>query len=231
MDLGALQAMLEQASLASVAVGLTLGFLFSFNPVALAAIPVALAYTTKAREPKSAVLFGGMFILGMLATHAVLGLVTGLGGQWVHELFGRQWGLVLGPLLIVLGLMWPGWIKAPLPSIPLRARRTASLWGAFGLGAPFSVAVCPFCTPALLILLGVSAGLGSPLFGTLLLSAFALGRAVPIILGAVAVGWLQGLKRLSRFQRGVDTAGGLLLILAGLYLLNAYFFIVPALAV
>ena len=69
------------------------------------------------------------------------------------------------------------------------------------------------------------------MFGTLLLSAFALGRAVPIILGAVAVGWLQGLKRLSRFQRGVDTAGGLLLILAGLYLLNAYFFIVPALAV
>jgi cytochrome c-type biogenesis protein len=231
MDLETLRTTLEQASLASVALGLLVGFLFSFNPVALAAIPVSLAYTTKAREPKTAVLFGGMFILGLLVTHAVLGFAAGLGGQWVQKLFGREWGLVLGPLLIVLGLMWPGWIKLPLPSIPLRARRATSLWGAFGLGVPFSVAVCPFCTPAILVLLGVSAGLGSPLFGTLLLLAFALGRAVPIILGAVAVGWLQSLKRVGRFQHGFDIVGGVVLVLAGLYMLNAYFMFVPALAI
>jgi cytochrome c-type biogenesis protein len=231
MDLETLRATLEQASLASIAIGLLTGFFFSFNPVALAAIPVSLGYVTKARAPRQAVVFGGMFILGLMVTHAALGFAAGLGGQWVQGLFGRQWGLVLGPLLIVLGLMWPGWLKVPLPSIPLRAHQAVNLWGAFGLGVPFSVAVCPFCTPALLVLLGVSAGLGSPLFGTLLLLAFALGRAVPIILGAVAVGWLQSLKGLSRFQHGFDIMGGVILILAGLYMLNAYLLIVPALAV
>jgi cytochrome c-type biogenesis protein len=230
MDLETLRSTLEQAGLAALGVGLLVGFFFSFNPVALAAIPVSLAYTTKAREPRSAVLYGAMFILGMLVIHAVLGFIAGLGGQWVQQLFGRLWGLLLGPLLILLGLLWAGWIKLPLPSLPVRARRAASLWGAFALGVPFSVAICPFCTPALLVLIGVSASIGSPLFGMTLLLAFALGRAVPIILGAVAVGWLQSLKGLSRFQRAFDKIGGVVLIIAGLYMLNAYLLLIPALA-
>ena len=231
MDLETLKTTLEQASLASIAIGALTGFVFSFNPVALAAIPVSLGYVTKAREPRQAVVFGGMFILGLLVTHAVLGFFAGLGGQWVQGLFGRQWGLVLGPVLIVLGLMWPGWIKVPLPPIPMRAQRAATAWGAFALGVPFSVAVCPFCTPALLVLLGVSAGIGSPLFGLLLLFAFALGRAVPIILGAVAVGWLQSLRGLARYQKAFEITGAVFLILSGLYMLNAYFLFIPALAI
>jgi len=230
MDLNALQSALEQASLASLGVGFMAGFIFSFNPVALAAIPVSLAYVTKAHETKRAVLFGAMFIAGMIVTHLFMGFVAGLGGQWVQKLMGREWGLVLGPLLIMLGLMWPGWIKLPLPSITFRAKRATSGWGAFLLGIPFSVAVCPFCTPALVILLGVATGIGSPLFGATLLLAFALGRAVPIMLGAWAVGWLEGLKSLRHAQKVFEIVGALLLILSGLYMLNAYFFFIPDLA-
>lgn len=230
MDLDTLQATLEQASLASVVVGFTAGFIFSFNPVALAAIPVSLAYVTKARETKTAVYFGAMFIAGMLVIHVLLGFAAGLGGEWVRRVFGREWGLVLGPLLMLLGLMWPGWIRLPLPMIKLRARRATSGLGAFALGTAFSVAVCPFCTPALLILLGVATAIGSPLFGALLLLAFALGRAVPIILGAWAVGWLESLRPISSTQKGFEIAGGITLILSGLYMLNAYFAWLPALA-
>jgi cytochrome c-type biogenesis protein len=138
--------------------------------------------------------------------------------------------LVLGPLLILLGLMWPGWIKLPLPVITFRAKRATSGWGAFLLGIPFSVAVCPFCTPALVILLGVATGIGSPLFGATLLLAFALGRSVPILLGAWAIGWLEGLKALRHSQRIFEIIGALLLILSGLYMLNAYFYLIPELA-
>jgi cytochrome c-type biogenesis protein len=52
------------------------GLIFSFNPVAIAAIPVSLAYVTKAREKRIAVLYGGMFILGLIVTHVPLGLNT-----------------------------------------------------------------------------------------------------------------------------------------------------------
>ena len=230
MDIETLRNTLEQASFASLGVGFTAGFVFSFNPVALAAIPVSLAYVTKAHETKKAVLFGAMFILGLIVTHVLMGFVAGLGGQWVQKLIGREWGLVLGPLLIVLGLMWPGWIKLPLPAITLRAKRATNGWGAFALGIPFSVAICPLCTPALVILLGVATGVGSPWFGATLLLAFALGRAVPILFGAWAVGWLESLKPLSQTQKIFEIIGAVLLILSGLYMLNAYFFIIPELA-
>ena len=230
MDLDALQTTLEQANLASLGVGFVAGFLFSFNPVALAAIPVTLAYVTKAHDTRRAVLFGSMFIAGMIVIHVLMGFAAGLGGQWVQKLLGREWGLLLGPVLILLGLMWPGWIKLPLPTIAFRVRRANSGWGAFLLGIPFSLAVCPFCTPALIILLGVATGIGSPWFGATLLLAFALGRAVPILLGAWAVGWLESLKPLAQSQKMFEIVGAILLILSGLYMLNAYFFFIPELA-
>ena len=165
-----------------------------------------------------------MFVLGMVLTHVVLGIIAGSGGKWAAEITGRAWGLLLGPLLIVLGLMWAGWLRIPLPSFGFRATRPTAAWGAFLLGIPFAIAVCPVCTPALVVLLGVTAGIGSVLLGAVLLFAFAVGRAVPIALGAFAVSWLENLKSLSRYRRGFEIAGGLALIVMGLYMLNAVLF-------
>jgi cytochrome c-type biogenesis protein len=231
MDAEALRTAVEHAGLAAIGVAFLAGFAFSFNPVALASIPVSLAYVTKGRNKGQAVMFGSMFILGMILTHVVLGFVAGLGGKWAADLTGRGWGLVLGPLLIVLGLMWAGWLRIPLPSFGFRATRPTAAWGAFLLGIPFAVAVCPVCTPALVVLLGVAAGLGSVVLGVALLFAFALGRAIPIALGAFAVGWLENLKTVSRYRRGFEIAGGLTLIVMGLYMLNAVYIWIPELAV
>lgn len=230
MDPESLRQAVEHAGLAAVGVSFLAGLFFSVNPVAMAAIPVSLAYVTKARETRQAMLFGTMFILGMIVTHILLGFIAGIGGRWVETLVGRSWGLLLGPLLILLGLMWPGWIRLPMPPLAMRVRRPTGVWGAFALGVPFSIAVCPVCTPALVVLLGVSASLGSPLIGTLLLLAFAIGRAVPVALGAFAVGWLENLKSLADYRRAFEAIGGLTLVGAGLYMLNAYFFWIPGLA-
>jgi cytochrome c-type biogenesis protein len=226
-----LQTVAQQGTFASLVLGFTTGLLFSFNPVALAAIPVSLAYVTKSHEQRAAVHYAGAFVLGMLLVHIALGAIAALGGLWVQKLLGRYWGLMLGPLLIVLGLAWPGWIKLPVPQIAIRARRATSVWGAGALGAAFAVAICPFCTPALVVLLGVAAGLGSVTFGILLLLAFAIGRAVPILLGGWAVGALESMKSLARYQRSFEIIGGIVLVLAGLYMLNAFFIAIPELAI
>ena len=231
MDIEQLQAVAQQASFASLVIGFTTGFLFSFNPVALAAIPVSLAYVTKSHEHRAALHYAGAFVLGMLLVHIALGAIAGLGGLWVQKLLGRYWGLILGPLLILLGLAWPGWIKLGIPQVVLRARRATTVWGAGALGATFAVAVCPICTPALVILLGVAAGIGSVTFGVLLLLAFAIGRAVPIFLGGWAVGALEAMKPLARYQRAFEILGGIVLVLMGLYMLNAFFLVIPELAV
>lgn len=221
-----LKASLQQASLAGIGLGFLAGFVFSFNPVSFASIPVVLAYVTKAHEERRAILLGGAFVTGLIATHVVLGVAAALGGEWVKDIMGRQWGLVLGPVLILLGLIWPGWLRLRLPWISLRAKKVTGIWGAFLLGIPFSVAICPFCTPALLVTLTASAAIGSVPFGFALLLAFAAGRSIPILLGASSMGFLESLRMLSRHQKGIEVIAGITLILTGLYLLNEYFFII-----
>lgn len=230
MDTDSFQQAVQHAGAAALVVSFLTGFFFSFNPVALAAIPVSLAYVTKAREPRQAFVFGGMFIAGMVLTHVLLGAIAGFGGKGVESVLGRYWGVVLGPWLILMGLLWPGWIRMPFKDLSFRVRRATGSWGAFALGIPFAIAICPACTPALIVLLGVVAGIGSPLWGASLLLAFALGRAVPIAMGAGAVGGLEKLRPLARYQRTFDIVGGIALIVMGLYMLNAYFFVVPSLA-
>src|SRR5262245_48677240 len=230
MDPDVLGQAVAHAGIAAVGIGFLAGLAFSFNPVALASIPVSLAYVTKARERKQAILLGSIFVLGMIIVQTVLGFVAGLGGRWVALLIGREWGLVLGPLLIVLGLIYAGWLRISFPTIPVRAKRPTASWGAFLLGAAFAVAVCPVCTPALVVLLGAAAGLASPWVGAILLLAFALGRAIPIATGSITMGWLESLDGLAAYSRAFEILGGVLLIVSGLYMLNAYFFWVPALA-
>lgn len=230
MDVDALSLAIESTGYAATGLAFVVGLLFSFNPVAMAAIPVSLAYVTRARQGRTAVAFGAMFILGLVLAHVVLGVAAGLGGQWVQGVLGRQWGLVLGPLLIFLGVVWAGWIRVPLPAFGFKAKRATGLWGAFALGVPFAVAVCPGCTPALIVILGVVAGLASPLLGAAMLLAFALGRAVPIALGAAAIGSLEGRPSFVKYLHVFDKVGAVVLIAMGLYMLNAYFYIVPVLA-
>jgi len=121
-------------------------------------------------------------------------------------------------------------VRLPLPAFALRAKRPSAAWSAFILGAVFSIAICPVCTPALVVLLGATVGLGSPWLGAILLLAFAVGRALPIAVGAISIGWLENLRGLDAYRRTFETVGGLILILSGLYMLNVYFFWIPALA-
>jgi cytochrome c-type biogenesis protein len=189
MDAESLRLALSGIGPEALWIGLLAGFVFSFNPVALAAIPVSLAYVTASRSTRQAMVHGGLFVLGMIVTHVGLGLAAALGGDWSRQLLGRGWGLVLGPLLIALGLIWPGWVRLPLPALRLRAKPVTGAWG-----------------------------------------AFALGRAVPVLLGAIGVGWLENLSGMRRFHGTFEVAGGAMLILSGLYMLNAYFAVVPGLA-
>jgi cytochrome c-type biogenesis protein len=185
-----------------------------------------LAYVTRAHEKRQALSLGGAFISGLIVTHVMLGIAAALGGDWVQRIMGRHWGLFLGPLLILIGLMWPGWLKVKLPWFSMRGKKVTGHSGAFLLAIPFSVAICPFCAPALLVALTASASIGSVAFGGLLLFAFALGRSIPVLLGAWSMGWLESLQVVARHHHVFEIIGGLTLIFMGLYMLNEYLFII-----
>lgn len=108
MNIEVFRQTVEQAGLASAGIGFMASLLFSLNPVAVAAFPVSLAYVTRAREKRTAVAFGAMFIFGLIVTHVLLGLAAGFGEQWVERLFGRYWGDCLWPVAyrVRTGLGW-----------------------------------------------------------------------------------------------------------------------------
>lgn len=214
---------LQAGGASGLAAALFAGFAFSFTPVSLAAIPAVAAYVTKARAFREALLMGASFAAGMVVTHVVLGILAAASGRWIEQWVGPAWGVVTGPLLIFLGLIWTGLIKVPLPRITLRGRRVATVGGAFALGVPFSVGICPVCSPGLWIGLGASAVVGSVGYGALLMFMFAIGRMTPILLGAVSMGWLESLRPVVRFRRTFEVLGGSTLIVLGLYLLNDYY--------
>ena len=82
MDADSLRQAVLQAGPSALGISFLTGFLFSFNPVALASIPVALAYVTKVRTPHQSRVFAGMFIAGLVLTPVVLGGAAALRG-WV----------------------------------------------------------------------------------------------------------------------------------------------------
>lgn len=215
---------MQMGGLAGLGAALLAGFLFSFTPVAFASIPVVLAYVTRARAFREAVSYGVAFATGLTLTHVVLGVGAAWGGAWAQSLLSRQWGVLLGPLLILLGLLWTGWLRIPLPWLPLRGKRAATLWGAFLLGMPFAVGICPVCSPGLWVGLGVSASIGSVVYGGPLMLAFALGRVIPLAVGTVSIGWLENMQTLGQWRRGFEIVGGITLMLVGIYLLNEYYF-------
>jgi cytochrome c-type biogenesis protein len=217
--------LMQQANILGLGAALVTGFLFSFNPASFITIPVVLAYVTKARALREAVTLGGAFITGMIFTHVVLGVGAAIGGEWVGQFLDRRWNVLLGSALVVLGLIWAGWLKFSLPWFSVKGQRVATVWSAFLLGIPFTVGICPVCAPGLWIALSASAAIGSAPYGALLLLVFGIGRTLPVLIGACGMGYLESLKPLMRWHHGFELIGGVSLILMGLYLLNAYFLI------
>jgi cytochrome c-type biogenesis protein len=215
--------LMQQADLMGLGAALVTGFLFSFNPATFVTIPVVLAYVTKARALREAITLGAAFIAGMIITHLVLGIGAAIGGEWAESFLDRRWNVLLGAVLVLLGLVWTGWLKFPLPWFSIRGQRVATVWGAFVLGIPFTVGICPVCSPGLWVVLSASAASGSAPYGALLLLAFATGRTLPVLVGAFGMGWLESLKSLQRWHHYFELLGGLTLIIIGLYLLNEYF--------
>ena len=161
-DAAALRDVVAHVSLLSFAFAFLAGLVLSFNPGSFAAIPVAVGYfASGARDARHAFLLAGAFVAGTSAADVLLGVLFAAAGNYaVAMVFGPRWGLVIGPVLLLLGLRWLNIVSFRLPVLAPKGRKTATYAGAFVLGLPFSLAVCPFCVPALVTILTVAAATG-----------------------------------------------------------------------
>lgn len=206
-----------------------LGVLTSISPCPLAANIAAMSYVGREVGSRRRTLLAGLlYTAGRAAAYAALAaiLVGGLLSIPQVALFLQaHMNRVLGPILIVVGVLLLEWI--PLPSFGgalsdragTRLARTGLL-GAFPLGAVLALAFCP-----------VSAGL---FFGGLiplalehrssvwLPAAYGLGTGLPVVVFALilsaGVVWVgAAFDRLQTVERWARVVTAVVVIVVGLY--------------
>ena len=205
-----------------------LGLLVSLSPCPLATNVAALAYLGKqATRPEESVVSGFMYAVGRALSYslvAALLVAAGLEASRVSWLLQDAGQYLLGPVLILSGLVVLGTISLPVPEgIGNRAaeRLAEGGWiGALGLGALFALAFCPY-SAALFFGVLIPLALRSP-GGIALAPVFALGTAAPVLLGVLILAtsvsqlarWANSTRKVEPLLRRVS---GFLLVGAGIY--------------
>ncbi len=213
----------------AVGTALWLGILTSISPCPLSTNIAAVSYVGRRVGSGRAVLLSGVLYTG---GRSLAYLVLGAASVWslmsmvsVSTFLQGTFSRLLGPILIVLGLVLLGIFEFRVPSVGvsdgLQARvDRAGVWGAGILGLVFALAFCP-----------VSAGLffgglvplaverSSPL---LLPVVYGIGTALPVIIfaallaaGARRLG--EALDRVQVFERWARRVTALVFIGVGVY--------------
>lgn len=222
-----IQELLAESSLPVLSAFL-LGLLVSLSPCPLATNVAALAYLGKqATRPEESLLSGFMYAAGRAISYSLVAalLVTvGLEASRVSWLLQDAGQYLLGPVLIVSGLVVLGVVSLPIPEgagSQVAERLAAGGWaGAMALGALFALAFCPY-SAALFFGVLIPMALRSPA-GVALAPVFALGTALPVLVGMVLLA--AGVSQMARwanstrsFEPFLRRTAGFVLLGAGLY--------------
>lgn len=211
-----------------------LGLLTAISPCPLATNITATAYIAKSISSKQKVLLSGvLYTLGRMLTYTALGAIIYFGASKFHvaKLFQGNGEKVIGPIMIVIGLIMLGVIQLNfLSNGSLTEKLSAKfkdkgLLGSFVLGVLFAMAFCPYSGAlffAVLIpmTLAASAGLALPI-------VFSIGTGLPVIFFAFVIAFsIEKLGRyfqtLQKVEKVMRIAAGMTFILTGVYYLNIY---------
>jgi cytochrome c biogenesis protein CcdA len=175
---------------------------------------------------------GPLFMgLGMVASFALIGLLLGVAGPALG-IDGESVRIAGGALLLVLGvvLLVPALgehftrLMTPLASgtdgLSSRLHAT-SLAGSFLLGGVLGLVWSPCSGPLLISAITLVASEGGALRGTMILGAFGLGAAVPLIAAAYAsrAGFMRMRGWVLSHIKALKTGFGILLVLLGVAIL------------
>ncbi|PEI67052.1 cytochrome C biosynthesis protein [Bacillus wiedmannii] len=162
-----------------------------------------------------------LFILGKIIAFTTLGLFVWFLGKEIQQILTLYFPWlrkIIGPLLILMGLMLAGIIKGR-NFFPIKFIRKQNEVGSFLLGFFFSLAFCP---TMFVLFFGTLIPLSfSYNYGYLFPTFFSIGTALPIVVLMFIIFYLglNGalLKKSRKIGKIIQLITGVLLILIGLY--------------
>lgn len=192
-----LQTILENTQLPFLS-AFILGLMTAISPCPLATNLTAIAYIGKDIENRKRVFIKGLvYTLGRGISYTLIGLIFYFGASQ-FEISGalQKWGeKLLGPILIIIGLLMLDIIKIRFPSLgklsdKLQEKSKSGFWGVLLLGIMFALAFCPYSGVlyfGMLIPMTVSStsGLYLPII-------FAIGTGLPVIIFAWLIAYAIG---------------------------------------
>ena len=206
-----------------------LGILTSISPCPLATNITAIAYISKEiKTPKHTILSGLFYTLGRGISYTLLATLIyfGFSSFQISRIF-QGWGdKVLGPVLIIIGLVMFGVIKINLKQNN-RTIEKAKLWladkgyfGSLALGVLFALAFCPYSG---VLFFGVLIPLVLKSTGGLILPPlFALGTGLPVIIFSILIAFsMQAVGKafnvVQKIEKWIRYGVALIFILTGIY--------------
>ena len=192
-----LQTLLENTQLPFLS-AFILGLMTAISPCPLATNLTAIAYIGKDIENRKRVFFKGLvYTLGRGISYTVIGLIFYFGASQ-FEITGalQKWGeKLLGPILIVIGLLMLDIIKIRFPSFgalteKLQEKSKSSFLGVLLLGTVFALAFCPYSGVLYFgMLIPITISSASGLYLPII---FAIGTGLPVIIFAWIIAFAIG---------------------------------------
>jgi len=211
---------------------LLLGLQTAITPCLLAMNITAIAYLGRSQN----VWFAGLlYAFGQVLAFWILTiLILGIplfSGSGVTRFFAATLYALLGPLLILIGMMLAGLIRFSLPSwdgqMMQKVTDRFGKWSALPLGIMFALAFCPTTAATFLAMLTVTAErmtASETIFPLLTLPMFfGLGTSLPILLFAGLLATQRQLldrtfQKITGIERPARWLTGAVFIVAGLWL-------------
>lgn len=222
------EAVSTQALISYLGAAFGTGLLLSFTPCVLPLIPILLGTivgqsgTGRGRATGLSM----VYVLGTVATYAVIGAVAGATGEQLQAYFQNIWAIgAIAAVLSLMALSMFGLYEIQVPSA-LQSRLAAgsqgfggSIWMVFILGAASALIVGACVSPLLISVLSIAILNADPWIGAALMSSMALGMGVILIVAGAGATWL--IPRSGAWMERVKQSFGVMLLGVAIYLLGA----------
>jgi cytochrome c-type biogenesis protein len=199
------------------------GLVSASSPCVLAIIPLVIGFIGGYSEGKrkKAIFYSLIFALGLSITFTILGAIASLVGGLFGDV-GKFWYYLAGGVALIMGLYLIGVVGFTLPQpVTLKTKHKGAI-GALLLGLLFGAVSSPCATPVLAVILAFVATKARIVYGTSLLFVYAIGHCALIVLAGVFTGFVESYaksKGVSNFSAVTKKISGVLILLAGLYIL------------
>jgi len=212
-----------------------LGLMTAISPCPLATNITAIAYISKDIEDKRKIFLNGIvYTLGRAISYTAIGLILFFGASKFHvsKLFAGYGEKILGPLLIIIGVLMLDLIPIKFPSFGKLSDKFkeknsgGSRLNALLLGVVFALAFCPysgvlFFGMLIPMTIASSSGLYLPV-------VFAIATGLPVIIVAYLLAFSISsvgnfYKRTQIFQKWFNRVVAVVFILAGLYYVYLFY--------